>query len=95
MEQSESIVLKFGKIVGLVNCFLSIVAFFHIVILLAYEANEIFTEPAWFIFEIHFVLMFSTLWGLLSFWFYSVILNKVNFMVIWIVFKLLIIILIY
>ncbi|CAG9809676.1 unnamed protein product [Chironomus riparius] len=76
MEQSESIVLKFGKIVGLVNCFLSIVAFFHIVILLAYEANEIFTEPAWFIFEIHFVLMFSTLWGLLSFWFYSVILNK-------------------
>ena len=81
MEQSESIVLRIGKIVGLVNCFLSIVAFFHVVILLAIEANEIFTEPAWFIFEIHFVLMFSILWGLSSYWFYSVIVKKVNFYV--------------
>ena len=82
MEQSESIALKIGKIVGLTNCFLSIVAFFHIVILLAYEADEIFGEPAWYIFEIHFVLMFSILWGLASFWFYSVIVKKVNFKVI-------------
>lgn len=78
MEQSESIVLKIGKVVGLVNCFLSIVAFFHIVILLAIEADEIFAEPAWYIFEIHFVLMFSILWALTSCWFYSVIEKNVS-----------------
>jgi len=79
MEQSESIVLKIGKIVGLINCFLSIVAFFHIVILLAIEADEIFAEPSWYIFEIHYVLLFSILWGLASYWFYSVIVKKVSF----------------